>query len=233
MSKAPSLSIVIPSLNEASRLPLLLADLHLWPTPMQLLVVDGGSTDQTKLCAQLAGAELMQTLKPGRGQQLAVGARASRGEWLLFLHADSRLPAAWTAAVQAVMNTEASNERAWFFDFRVREAGPGLRLLELAVAIRSHLLQRPYGDQGLLICRSLYEHIGGYAEIPLMEDLDLVERLSKQNRTKLKGLGLSLTTDDRRWRQEGLLNRTWQNALLRHRWRKGEKASRLSASYYP
>jgi hypothetical protein len=148
----------------------------------------------------------------------------------MFLHADSRLPPQWPAVVEAVITQSTGELNAWFFDYKIQGKGAKLRLLELAVALRSYWLQRPYGDQGLLISKRLYQHIGGYKPIPLMEDLDLVQRLSCQ--VRLLSLGLPLFTDDRRLQRLGLLNQAWQNAQLRRRWRRGEEAKQLSADYY-
>ncbi|KZR76553.1 TIGR04283 family arsenosugar biosynthesis glycosyltransferase [Prochlorococcus marinus] len=224
------LSVIVPSLNEASRLPLLLADLQRWPTPLDLWIVDAGSCDDTELAAQLTGAQVLRVANPNRGAQLSHGACHSKGTWLMFLHADSRLPPQWPAVVEAVITEPARELNAWFFDYKIQGKGTKLRLLELAVALRSHWLQRPYGDQGLLISKRLYQRIGGYKPIPLMEDLDLVQRLSCQ--VKLLSLGLPLYTDGRRLQRLGLLNQAWQNAQLRRRWRRGEAAKQLSKDYY-
>ncbi len=148
----------------------------------------------------------------------------------MFLHADSRLPRQWPAAVEAVINQSSAKPNAWFFDFKIHEKGAGLRLLEQAVDLRSKWQQRPYGDQGLLINKSLYKQMGGYAPLPLMEDLDFIERLSCQ--VKLKSLGLHLYTDGRRWQKFGLLSQTWRNAQLRRQWRRGESTNLLSKKYY-
>ena len=226
----PNLSVVVPCLNEAKRLPLLLADLQRWPSFLDLWIIDGGSSDCTELVANLAGAQLLRIEKPNRGAQLSHGANHARGDWLMFLHADSRLPRQWPAAVEAVINQSSAKLNAWFFDFKIHEKGTRLRLLELAVALRSKWQQRPYGDQGLLINKSLYKQIGGYAPLPLMEDLDLVEQLSCK--AKLLSLGVPLYTDTRRLQRLGLLKQVWQNAQLRRRWRAGEDATYLSADYY-
>ena len=98
------------------------------------------------------------------------------------------------------------------------------------MALRSRWLQRPYGDQGLLLHRELYDRCGGFADLPLMEDLDLVERLSRI--ADLKRIGLPLTTDGRRWQDDGVLRRSWRNARLRRRWKQGESAERLAEDYY-
>ena len=226
----PNLSVVVPCLNEAKRLPLLLADLQRWPSFLDLWIIDGGSSDCTELVANLAGAQLLRVEKPNRGAQLSQGANHARGDWLMFLHADSRLPRQWPAAVEAVINQSSAKLNAWFFDFKINEKGAGLRLLEQAVDLRSKWQQRPYGDQGLLINKSLYKQIGGYAPLPLMEDLDLVEQLSCK--AKLLSLGVPLYTDTRRLQRLGLLKQVWQNAQLRRRWRAGEDATYLSADYY-
>jgi len=230
MTNMPSLSVVVPCLNEAKRLPLLLADLQRWPSFLDLWIIDGGSSDCTELVANLAGAQLLRIEKPNRGAQLSHGANHARGDWLMFLHADSRLPRQWPAAVEAVINQSSAKPNAWFFDFKIHEKGAGLRLLEQAVDLRSKWQQRPYGDQGLLINKSLYKQMGGYAPLPLMEDLDFIERLSCQ--VKLKSLGLHLYTDGRRWQKFGLLSQTWRNAQLRRQWRRGESTNLLSKKYY-
>ena len=176
------LSILIPTLNEARRLPLLLADLARWPHGAQVIVVDGGSRDRTTAVANLAGVARLSSPERGRGQQLIHGMAAAIHDWTLVLHADSRLPPRWCSAVQRVIENPQAKRDAWFFDFRVEERGPMLWLLERSVALRSRLGQRPYGDQGLLIHRTLYAASGGYRPIPLMEDLDLVERIARQHR---------------------------------------------------
>ena len=226
MAELTSLSVVIPALNEARTLPLLLADLARWGEPLPITVVDAGSADSTASVAKLAGATVIHSAQRGRGQQLRLGTSQTQGAWLLVLHADSRLHPLWPQAVAEAMKTP---HQAWTFDFRVAGDRPMLRVLEAAVALRSRWLQRPYGDQGLLIHRQLLEHVGGYRPIPIMEDLDLAERLSAE--TQLRRLGLPLLTSDRRWTREGILRIAWRNACLRHRWKQGEDPERLAMTY--
>jgi rSAM/selenodomain-associated transferase 2 len=222
--------VVIPCLNEAARLPLLLADLQRWPGPLEVMVVDGGSSDDSKAVAQLAGAHWLQAPDRGRGQQLAFGAARATGPWLLFLHADSRLTVEWPAAVEAAMQSTEPKRAAWYFDLTVRPSRLDLKLMEAAVAARSRWQQSPYGDQGLLLHASLYRHSGGYAPLPLMEDLELVERLG--HLVKLKPLGLALISDGRRWAGTNALRQALRNAHLRRAWRQGTPATELCRAYY-
>lgn len=223
------LTVLIPTLNEAARLPLLLADLASWPTQAQIVVVDAGSVDATRTVATLAGAEVLISSEAGRGQQLILGMARRRHDWILVLHADSRLPERWTDAVRAVLRGPGGDRHGWYFDFRVEGERPMLRLLERAVALRSSCGQRPYGDQGLLIHNSLYTAVGGYKAIPLMEDLDLVQRMAQSSR--LRRLGCPLTTSNRRWRHRSVLKQAWRNAHLRWRWRRGAPLDALISDY--
>jgi rSAM/selenodomain-associated transferase 2 len=223
------LSVVIPALNEAGTLPLLLADLGTWPGNLETLVVDGGSGDATAAVSRNGGARLLRSPASGRGQQLRWGAAQADGPWLLVLHADSRLPTGWVDAVTAVLERPDAETQAWYFDFKVSGTRPMLRLLEQAVAWRSRWRQRPYGDQGLLIHRRLYTAVGGYRPIPLMEDLDLVQRLAA--RSRLRRIGHPLITSGRRWQRQGVLRLAWRNALLRRRWARGESADGLARDY--
>ena len=230
MNSPPELSVVIPCLNEAARLPLLLADLHRGELELEILLADGGSSDATPQVAGQSGARLIKIHPPGRGRQLRAAANQARGDWLLFLHADSRLPLRWSCAVRSLLKTSAAAASAWYFDLRISPSTPARRLLERGVGLRSRWLQRPYGDQGLLLHRELYARGGGFAELPLLEDLDLVERLS--HRADLRPIGLPLTTDGRRWNSDGVIKRSWRNARLRRRWKQGESAERLAEAYY-
>ena len=110
------LSVVIPTLEEASRLPLLLADLQRWPGELEVIVSDGGSRDQTREVAQLAGATMLDSPKAGRGPQLRWGIDHSSHAWMLVLHADSRLPSTWHQRVWTVLNTPEAHLSAWCFD---------------------------------------------------------------------------------------------------------------------
>jgi rSAM/selenodomain-associated transferase 2 len=232
MAALAPLAVVIPALQEARRLPALLADLAQAPAGLiaEIVVVDGGSHDGTGALARLAGARLLPSA-PGRGLQLACGVAATTAPWLLLLHADARLSPGWAELVQAAITApESRPPRVWCFDLRVQGAGPGLRLLELAVALRTRLRQLPFGDQGLLLPRVLLEACGGIAPLPLMEDLDLILRL--RHRARVQPLGGQLRVDGRRWRQLGLLGNAWRNAQLRRQWRRGRSAQELADRYY-
>ena len=224
------LSVVIPTLEEASRLPLLLADLRRWPGELEVIVSDGGSRDQTREVALLAGATVLDSPKAGRGPQLRWGIDHSTHAWVLVLHADSRLPGTWHQKVGTVLNTPEAHLSAWHFDFNVdAERRPMLWLLERMVNLRSRWLQRPYGDQGLLIQRHLYERVGGYRPLALMEDLDLVERLSKV--APLRSLNCALLTSGERWQKRGVLVQAWRNARMRWLWRQGRSTEQLLRIY--
>ena len=223
------LSVVVPVLNEARHLPFLLADLQRWPDALQIVVVDGGSTDKTIQVAHQGGAQVVQSPVQGRGQQLQRGLQLSQHSWLMVLHADSRLSQHWVDHVQRVLSMARGRQQAWAFDFRVDQRRPMLKLLEWCVALRSRWGQMPYGDQGLLIHRSLYERVGGYRSLALMEDVDLIQRL--QQISRIGALGCALTTSARRWNHRGVLNQAWNNAQLRRRWKNGEDAEQLIQIY--
>lgn len=223
------LSVVVPVLNEARHLPFLLADLQRWPDALQIVVVDGGSTDKTIEVAHQGGAQVVQSPVQGRGQQLQRGLQLSQHSWLMVLHADSRLSQHWVDHVQRVLSMARGRQQAWAFDFRVDQRRPMLKLLEWCVALRSRWGQMPYGDQGLLIHRSLYERVGGYRSLALMEDVDLIQRL--QQISRIGALGCALTTSARRWNHRGVLNQAWNNAQLRRRWKNGEDAEQLIRIY--
>lgn len=228
-----SLAVVIPARNEAATLPLLLADLAAGAGLIsELIVVDGFSTDATPALAALAGARVVRAPAAGRGAQLLQGITATAATWLWLLHADARLPRGWQHRVASLLAAEAARStqlRAWYGDLRIDLPGPGLRLLEFAVAWRSALLQRPYGDQSLLLRRCSLERVGGLRPLPLMEDLDFACRFARHGR--FCRLGLALTVSGRRWQRLGLLRTAWANAALRRAWRRGEAPASLAARY--
>ena len=224
------LSVVIPTLEEACRLPLLLADLQQWQGELEVVICDGGSRDQTRQVAQLAGATVLDSPTSGRGPQLRWGVDHSRHAWLLVLHADSRLPGPWHQRVDQILSSPEAHLSAWSFDFKVdAKRRPMLWLLQRMVNLRSRWLQRPYGDQGLLIQRQLYERVGGYRPLALMEDLDLVERLSQV--APLRSLNCALLTSGERWQKRSVLVQAWRNARLRWLWRQGRSTEQLLRLY--
>lgn len=223
----PRLSVVIPVLNEALRLPALLAALNTAAELVaEVLVVDGGSGDASRPIAQLAGARLLRRAG-GRGAQLAAGAEAAAGSWLLLLHGDATLPAGWDQAVGRAIDRGGG---AWYFELAIHDGDPALRLVERAVGWRSRWRQRPYGDQGLLLPAELLGRCGGIRPLPLMEDLELIERLRRH--TRLRSLGLALRVDGRRWRRLGVWRTALENARLRRQWRRGIGAEQLARAYY-
>ena len=227
--KFPTLSIIIPTLNEAIHLPLLLADLNNWPYNFELIIVDGGSIDLTISIAKIQGVDVIKSSKKNRGYQLKTGASNASGYWLLFLHADSRLSPRWVKSLSKIIQDKKSEDFAWYFDFKIQKDNLEFRLLEIAVALRSHFLQRPYGDQGLLIHKDLYCNSGGFSSLKIMEDIDLIERISKT--TKLKRIKESIYTDAIKWSNSNVIKRAIKNAKLRKKWRQGYDIDNLSKEY--
>ena len=225
-----NLSIIIPTLNEASRLPLLFADLNTWPNSYDLIVVDGGSKDLTSSISKIQGANVIKTQKQNRGHQLRIGASEAKGEWLLFLHADSRLDPSWGNSLLKIMDNKTSKNSIWYFDFKIRKHNLEFRILEIAVAIRSYFLQRPYGDQGLLIHKDLYYLSGGFSSLKIMEDLDFITRITKTKRARR--IGENIYINDRQWVKSNVFRRAIKNAKLRRKWRLGENVEHLSKEYY-
>ena len=230
LQEFPNLSVIIPTLNEASRLPLLLADLKAWPGKIDITIVDGGSSDLTVSIAQIQGLNVIKSLKSNRGHQLNLGASNAKGEWLLFLHADSRLDTLWEKKLLSSMSNLSSKNIAWYFDFKIKKNKLQFRILEILVAFRSFFLNRPYGDQGLLIHKQLYNSSGGYSSLKIMEDLDLIIRITKKN--KVRRIKSNLYTDEKRWNNSNIIMLAIKNAKLRKKWRKGYDNNELVKEYY-
>ena len=220
----PRLTVVIPTLNAADGLAATLAALD--PSD-DILVVDGGSRDGTPGLARGLGARVIETA-PGRGGQLAAGAAAATEGWLLFLHADTVLAPGWREAVERHLSHPAAAGLAACFRFALDDDSPQARRLERWVRWRVAALALPYGDQGLLIHRSLYDRVGGYRPLPLMEDVDLVRRLGRR---RLTVLDAAAVTSARRWRQDGWLQRSARNLLCLTLFYAGVPAERIARLY--
>jgi rSAM/selenodomain-associated transferase 2 len=175
----------------------------------ELIVADGGSADETAARANSAGARVIAAPR-GRGSQLAAGAAAASGDWLLFLHADCHLEPGWESAVDAFLTAPEAEKRAGYFDLTLDDPAPAARRLERIVAWRCRVLALPYGDQGLLIARTLYDTVGGFAPLPLMEDVDLVRRLGRRRLTRI---GVRCIASAQRYRRDGYVRRPLRNLL--------------------
>jgi rSAM/selenodomain-associated transferase 2 len=227
-SRTPLLSIVIPTLDEERTVAALLGDLAMVTVPHEVIVVDGGSADETVAVATSAGARVVRT-GAARGTQLAAGARAAAAPTLCFLHADVRLPN--DARMELARIAEGPTSGAFAFRFRIDARGWRYRLVEIAVRLRVQLFRLPYGDQGLIVSRAHYEAAGGYPDIPLMEDVALVDALRRV--TTLRALRPALHISARRWEREGLLVRIVRNWRIMIAYRLGASPAKLAAQYRP
>ena len=224
----PKFSIIIPTLNEANNLPLLLSDLSIFNNEGETLIVDCGSKDKTVDVANIYGGKIYLSKERNRGLQLDLGARSSKGEWLIFLHADTRLPDDWFTKIKSVLKGD--KNLIYHFKFRINDRKIIYRILEIFVNFRSQYLKQPYGDQGLIIHRTNYFKNNGFRKIPLMEDVDFIRRLS--NKKDLKQLNLPVFTSSRKWRKTNIFHQALKNWNFRRRWIKGESTKSIYSDYY-
>lgn len=208
------ISVIVPTLNAERGLTACLT--ALLPAAMdgfvrEVIISDGGSTDQTLEIADDAGATIIHSER-GRGQQLHEGAKDTKADWLLFIHADTILENGWEQEVfrhiRLIENGE-QPDRAAAFRFALDDEGAFAAYLNGAVALRCWALRLPYGDQGLVISRKLYDEIGGFKPIALMEDVDIVRRIGRK---RLKILRARAVTSAKRYRNDGYFKRMLRNS---------------------
>jgi rSAM/selenodomain-associated transferase 2 len=198
-----AIAAILPTLNARATLERTLASIH--GRVSQIVVSDGGSTDGTQILARELGASLVEG-PPGRGGQLRRGAQAAQAQWFLFLHADTLLGAAWENAARAMMADHP--DRAGYFRFALDDPAPVARAWERRVAWRARTFGLPYGDQGLLIARTHYLALGGYKDIPLMEDVDMVRRIGRR---KLVSIDAAALTSAAKFQRDGYMRRSVRN----------------------
>ena len=223
--RAP-ISVVIPSLNAAAALPACLAALVEGLQAgliREVILSDGGSTDGTPQLAEGWGGEVISGA-PSRGGQLRRGCDAARGEGLLVLHADTVLAPGWTDAVQGHMARRAG--AAGWFRLRFDQRGLTPRLVAGWANLRS-ACGLPYGDQGLLLPRALYDAVGGYPDQPLMEDVALARAL-RGRLARLEGIAV---TSAEKYRRQGWLRRGGRNLWTLMRYIMGASPDALAESY--
>jgi rSAM/selenodomain-associated transferase 2 len=226
---AVPISIILPTLNEADLIEESLVALRpLRAAGHEVVVVDGGSVDGTPSRAE-PHAERVLSSPPGRARQMNAGARMARGEVLLFLHADTRLP---EQAAERVCTALHPAGRAWGrFDVRLSGAHPLLRVVERMMNLRSCLTGIATGDQALFVRRTLFESVGGYPEVALMEDIALCKLLKKHGRPVC--LHRPVVTSSRRWENRGVLRTVLLMWGLRLAYFLGVSPQRLARLYYP
>jgi len=224
------LSVVIPTLNSEKYLPKLLAQLARESDGHvdEIVVTDGGSTDGTLTIALAANTRIAIGCK-GRGWQLARGAKWATGgadDWLLFLHADTRLGDGWLEEVRS--HIKHFPNRAGYFRFKLDANGFWPRLFESLVRLRCIFLALPYGDQGLLIRRDVYEAAGGYPDWLLYEDVQIIRQLGRR---LLRALQADSNTSAVRYEKQGYARRGLRNLRLLTRFLLGANPDDLNKKY--
>lgn len=206
----PKISVIIPVLNEANSIQRLLQQIrHQQEDAIELIVVDGGSQDNTVALARAEGAIVISTAQ-GRATQMNGGATVALGEILLFLHADTTLPPNFATLVQTTLAQPGVVAGA--FELRIDGKEWGLRLIEWGVKWRSTLLQLPYGDQAIFLKAKTFEQIGGFSLLPIMEDFELIGRLRRLG--EIATVPVAVITSARRWQKLGIFKTTLINQLV-------------------
>ncbi|MBG1265793.1 TIGR04283 family arsenosugar biosynthesis glycosyltransferase [Nostoc sp. WHI] len=205
---AAKISIIIPTLNEAGNIKEAIA-ITQPSTNVEVIVVDGGSKDDTVKIAQSLGVKVISS-SPGRAAQMNAGAVAASGDILLFLHADTRLPTGFDEMIRTAL--QQSGTVAGAFKLRINASFISLRWVEWGVNVRSHFCQMPYGDQAIFLTRKVFLEIGGFPELLIMEDFELMCRLKRIGRIVI--IPTPVLTSARRWVKKGVFKTTLLNQVV-------------------
>lgn len=224
------ISVIIPALNAAAHLPRSMASLMPGLTEgmiKQVIVADGGSEDETLAMADAAGCDIVKAER-GRAKQLRAGAEAAKGKWLLFLHADTALAPGWVEETRRFIETPQSRKKAGVFKLAFDDNSRAARRVVFWARLRARVMKLPYGDQGLLISRFLYDGLGGYPDIPLMEDVEIMRRIGPQ---RLVQFDTEAVTSAEKYRRDGYDKRAWRNLGLMARYLMGADPVELAKAY--
>ena len=222
------ISIIIPTYNESENLPLLLSDLSIITGKVEVIIADCNSEDKTRDIACIYGAKIYKSKKKNRGLQLNIGAKNAKGEWFVFIHADSRLNEKFLKHIKSIVKSD--KNLIYFLKLKINNKKIIYRFLEILVNLRSYLFKDPYGDQGLIIHRNAYLKNKGYRKIPLMEDIDFIKRLG--NKKNLRMLNIPIYTSSRKWEKNNIIYQAFKNWKFRERWRKGDSIKSIYLDYY-
>ena len=207
--KQAILSIIIPVLNEAKIIRSILSRLQ-DDGGIEIIVVDGGSQDNTFELAKAEGVQVLLSPQKGRAQQMNAGAAIATGDILLFLHGDTQLPPDYLNLVKDTLAQPKAIAGA--FELAIDGDGKSLRWIEIMVKWRSRWFSLPYGDQAIFLSRTVFQAMGGFADLPIMEDFELIQRLKKQGRIAI--VPAAVLTSSRRWQKLGVFKTTLINQLV-------------------
>ena len=206
----------------------MLSDLSTIHKEGEIIIFDFGSEDKTIDVAMIYGAKVYRSNEKNRGLQLDIGARNSKGDWLIFLHADTRLTHDWFRKINSVLKGD--KNYIYYFKFKIHNKKLIFRVLEILVNFRSKFFKQPYGDQGLIIHRTTYFKNNGFRKLPLMEDVDFLRRLNKKK--DLKQLNFPIFISSRKWERTNIFLQAIKNWQFRRRWLKGESLKSIYSDYY-
>ena len=221
----PDISVIIPVLDDAEALDLALSSTQDCPG-VERIVVDGGSSDESAEVARSRDVQVLHS-PPGRARQMNAGAEVAGGTFLVFLHADTRLPEGFDSHVRRIL-TE-SGVAAGAFQLQIDAPSARLRLIERAANWRSRCLQMPYGDQAIFLRAELFHEMGGFPDLPIMEDFQLIRRLKGRGRIVIAPA--AVLTSARRWKKMGALRTTLINQLMILGFYSGFEPARLARWY--
>jgi len=222
------ISVIIPALNEGDNIRFCIEGVLNEGCDCEIIVADGGSKDKTaEFAKSYPGVSFIQSRK-GRGIQMNMGASVASGDILLFLHADTILETGWAAEILSVLEDTSISGGA--FTFSIQSPLWKYRLVEAWVKLRCKLCSLPYGDQAIFVRKSAFDLIGGYRNIPLMEDVDFIGRLNKLGTIVI--LDKKAITSERRWSKEGLIKTAAMNQLIMLLYKFGVNPCRLARIYF-
>ncbi len=225
---ATKISIIIPTLNEAANIDQAIASIPI-SSQVEVIIVDGGSIDRTVEIAQTKSVKVL-AVTGGRAIQMNTGARAATGEILLFLHADTILPADFVKLVHNALSPVAAEiPVAGAFALKIDAPQWRLRLIEWGANWRSRYGQMPYGDQAIFLSAKTFQQVGGFPELPIMEDFQLMRQLGKLGRIEI--VSTPVVTSARRWLKRGIVWTTAINQLIILAYLAGVSPAQLSRWY--